>query len=51
MSNLPDPATLAKLVSNVTKTMCGFSFGVAEPGQGAQVACFRMAVLDVTGGR
>jgi hypothetical protein len=51
MSNLPDPATLAKLVSNVTKTMCGFSFGVADPGLRAEVACFRMAVLEVTGGR
>jgi hypothetical protein len=51
MSNLPDPATLANLVSNVTKTMCGFSFGVADPGQRAKIACFRMAVLDVTGNR
>jgi hypothetical protein len=49
MSNLPDPATLANLVSNVTKTMCGFSFGVADPGLRAKVACFRMAVLEVTG--
>ena len=32
MSTLPDPSTLANLVSNVTKTMCGFSFGVADPG-------------------
>ena len=51
MANLPDPLTLAKLVSNVTKTMCGFSFGVADPGQRSKVACFRMAVLEVTGGR
>ena len=51
MSNLPDPNTLANLVSNVTKTMCGFSFGVADPGMRTKVACFRMAVLEVTGGR
>jgi hypothetical protein len=50
MSNLPDPATLATLVSNVTKTMCGFSFGVADPKNSTRVACFRMAVLEVTGG-
>jgi len=49
MSNLPDPGTLATLVSNVTQTMCGISFGVAEPNQKA-VACWRMAVLNVTGG-
>ena len=49
MSKLPDPATLANLVSNVTKTMCGFSFGVAEPEMRAKIACFRMAVLEVTG--
>jgi hypothetical protein len=49
MSNLPDPATLATLVSNVTQTMCGISFGVAEPNQAA-VHCWRMAVLNVTGG-
>jgi|SoimicmetaTmtHPA_FD_contig_31_18402738_length_506_multi_2_in_0_out_0_1 hypothetical protein len=51
MSNLPDPHTLASLVSNVTQTMCGFSFGVADPGQRGKVTCFRMAVLEVTGGR
>jgi len=51
MANLPDPHTLANLVSNVTKTMCGFSFAVADPGQRTNVSCFRMAVLEVTGGR
>jgi hypothetical protein len=50
MSNLPDPQTLAKMVSNVTQTMCGFSFGVADPDQRVAVTCWRMAVLDVTGG-
>ena len=51
MSNLPDPYTLANLVSNVTQTMCGFSFGVADPSLRGRVNCFRMAVLEVTGGR
>ena len=51
MANLPDPHTLANLVSNVTKTMCGFSFAVADPGQRTNVSCFRMAVLEVTGGQ
>jgi len=50
-TNLPDPHTLANLVSNVTKTMCGFSFAVADPGQRTKVSCFRMAVLEVTGGQ
>ena len=49
MSNFPDPATLATLVSNVTQTMCGISFGVSESKETA-VACWRMAVLNVTGG-
>jgi hypothetical protein len=49
MSKLPDPHTVATLVSNVTQTMCGISFGVAEPNQKA-VACWRMAVLSGTGG-
>jgi hypothetical protein len=49
MMNLPDPSTLATLVSNVTQTMCGITFGVATPGQPA-VACWRMAVLEITGG-
>jgi len=35
----------------VTKTMCGFSFAVADPGQRTNVSCFRMAVLEVTGGQ
>ena len=50
MSNLPDAQTLAKMVSNVTQTMCGFSFGVADSSQRVAVTCWRMAVLDVTGG-
>jgi hypothetical protein len=49
MPHLPDPQTLAKLVSNVTQTMCGFSFGVVDPSQGASIACWRMAVLNVIG--
>jgi hypothetical protein len=51
MSHLPDPKTLASLVSNVTKTMCGFAFGVADPGMRTKVTCHRMAVLEVTGRR
>jgi len=51
MSNLPDSETIAKLVSNVTQTMCGFSFGVADRGDRNRIACWRMAVLKVSGGR
>jgi hypothetical protein len=49
MTHLPDPSTLATLVSNVTQTMCGVSFVAAAPEQ-AELACWRMAVLKVTGG-
>jgi hypothetical protein len=49
MLNLPDPRTVAALVSNVTETMCGISFGVAETNQAA-LTCWRMAVLNGTGG-
>jgi hypothetical protein len=48
MPSLPDPSTLATLVSNVTQTMCGISFGVAASDQKA-VACWRMAVLNIAG--
>ena len=49
MSYLPDPTTLAGLVSNVTKTMCGLSFAVADPSLRSDVDCWRMALLHVGG--
>jgi hypothetical protein len=50
MTHLPDPSTLATLVSNVTQTMCGVSFIAATPpDNAAELACWRMAVLKVTG--
>ena len=51
MATLPDSATLAGLVSNVTKTMCGLSFEVADPARRAVVDCWRMAILNVAGKR
>lgn len=51
MTNLPDPHTLARLVSNVTQVMCGLSFGAVDGRQTPPVVCWRMAVLEVTGKR
>ena len=50
MTKLPEPEKLAALVSNVTQTMCGISFGIAQPGDAA-VFCWRMALLNVPGAR
>jgi hypothetical protein len=50
MTKLPDPQKLAALVSNVTQTMCGISFGIAQPGD-QPVFCWRMASLKVAGAR
>jgi hypothetical protein len=50
-SNLPDPQTLAKLVSNVTQTMCGISFHPAEGHQADPALFWRIAWLPITGGR
>lgn len=49
-TKLPDPEKLAALVSNVTQTMCGISFGIAQPGDAA-VLCWRMALLKLAGSR
>jgi hypothetical protein len=50
MTAVLDPERLAALVSNVTQTMCGISFGIARPGD-KTVPCWRMAVLNVVGAR
>jgi hypothetical protein len=51
MSYLPDAETLAGLVSNVTKTMCGLSFAVADPALRSDIEYWRMAILHVGGAR
>jgi Chemotaxis phosphatase CheX len=48
MTKLPNPERLAALVSNVTQTMCGISFGIAQPSDPG-VACWRIASLTITG--
>ena len=48
MTKLPNPERLAALVSNVTQTMCGISFGIAQPNDPA-IACWRMASLNISG--
>jgi hypothetical protein len=50
-SNLPDPHTLAKLVSNVTQIMCGISFHPAEARETDPALFWRIAWLPITGGR
>jgi hypothetical protein len=50
MAAVLDPERLAALVSNVTQTMCGISFGIARP-EDKTFPCWRMAVLNVVGAR
>lgn len=49
-SPLPDPQTLARLVSNVTQTMCGISFQPAEAPADPKLF-WRVAWLPIFGGR
>lgn len=48
---LPDPRTLAQLVSNVTKTMCGISFSAVTHESPSSELCWRVASLPITGRR
>ena len=51
MSSLPDSATLARLVSNVTETMCGTTFVPGEDAARGQSVCGRMVLLPIPGAR
>lgn len=51
LSSLPDPETLAKLVSNVTKTMFAVSFVPAEATERGESVCFRMVLMTIAGPR
>jgi len=48
---LPDPESLAKLVSSVTGTMFGFSFIPAEAKERGESVCFRMVLMTIAGPR
>lgn len=50
-SKLPDPATMASLVSTVTQTMCGVSFEPADDTNRPAELCSRMASLPISGAR
>ena len=51
MSSLPDPEILAKLVSNVTKTMFGVSFVPTAGSERGESVCFRMVRMTINGPR
>jgi Chemotaxis phosphatase CheX len=51
MSALPDAATLATLVSNVTSTMCGISFHPADAYKPNPALFWRVAILPIDGRR
>jgi hypothetical protein len=50
MLRLPDANTIARLVSFVTRTMCGLEFVPASPGDPIP-ACWRLALLPIAGAR
>jgi CheY-specific phosphatase CheX len=49
MSKLPDSQTLASLVSNVTRTMCGVSFAPGDAMGRGESICRRMAMIPLRG--
>jgi len=51
LSSLPDPQSLAKLVSNVTKTMFGLSFVPAASSDRGESLCIQMVLMTITGPR
>jgi len=51
MTNLPDPQTLATLVSTVTETMCGISFEPAKEVRQIDPTAWRLAILPINGKR
>ena len=50
-TRLPDPATLATLVTNVTKTMCGITFFAGQPLEPNPDLFWRIARLPIKGKR
>ena len=48
---VPDPQTLATLVSNVTQTMCGFSFSPTSGDPPPPEVCWRLVSLSIGGAR
>ena len=51
MSTLPEPATLARLISNVTQAMCGTTFAPGDPLARGESLCGQMAMLPLKGER
>lgn len=51
MSNLPDPALLARLISNVTSSMCATTFVPGNPLERGESLCAQMAMIPLTGER
>ncbi|HET6146681.1 MAG TPA: chemotaxis protein CheX [Polyangia bacterium] len=49
MPKLPDSQTLAGLVSNVTRTMCGVSFAPGDAMARGESICRRMAMISLRG--
>jgi hypothetical protein len=49
MSKLPDAETLAKLVTNVTQTMCATSFVPGDPLARGESLYLQMAMIQLTG--
>jgi hypothetical protein len=49
MSKLPDPETLAALVSNVTRTMCGVTFVPGDAMERGESICRQMVTIPLHG--
>jgi CheY-specific phosphatase CheX len=49
MSKLPDPQTLAALVSNVTRTMCDVSFVPGDAMERGESICRQMVMIPLRG--
>jgi len=49
MSKLPDSQTLASLVSNVTRTMCGVSFVPGDAMERGESICRQMVMIPLRG--
>ena len=51
MSTLPDATVLAKMISNVTRAMCGTTFVAGDPLERGESLCRQMVMLPLTGKR
>ena len=51
MSSLPEPAVLARLISNVTHAMCGTTFAPGDPLARGESLCGQMAMIPLKGQR